>query len=311
MKKIAAIDIGTNSMRLLLCQYDGQRFVHKEKHLIVTRMGQGLSASGMISEDALKRNLDALEVFKEKAEQYGAQQVIAIATSAVRDAANREVFLSSAKQLTGIEIKVISGELEADLGMTGVASGFDGTAGDILVIDIGGGSTELVLGNIQGISYSKSINAGTVRMTESFISVNPILESELNALNKNLEKLFTEPIANLKDRNIQKAVAIGGTATTIAAIYHDMCIYDAQKVHNTVVAFDYLQKLHEKLKNMSVEQRYEVRGLQKERADVIPAGIAIMLHIMKNLGLSSFTASENDNLEGAVIKFIEQAQSEE
>ena len=304
MRKIAAIDIGTNSMRLLLCEYHRGCFGHKEKHLIVTRMGQGLSSSGVLSQEAIQRNLDALKVFKAKADAYGVQEVIAIATSAVRDAVNREEFLSAAIQQTGIEIRVISGEDEADLGITGVVSGFDAAAGEILVIDIGGGSTELVLGSADGISYSKSINAGTVRMTEMFITENPIKENELRQLCNKLENLFNEPINQLKDKNIQKSVAIGGTATTIAAISHNMCIYDPQKVHNTVVAFDYLQSLHEKLKNMSVEQRYDVKGLQKERADVIPAGMAIMLHIMKNLGLESFTASENDNLEGAVIKFM-------
>jgi exopolyphosphatase/guanosine-5'-triphosphate,3'-diphosphate pyrophosphatase len=303
MKKIAAIDIGTNSMRLLLCEYGKQGFGHKEKHLIVTRMGQGLSASGVISEDAMKRNLDALSVFKAKAELYGAQEIIAIATSAVRDAENREEFVNAAKEQTGIEIKVISGDLEADLGITGVVNDYIAESADILVIDIGGGSTELVLGGVQGVKYSKSVNAGTVRMTERFITSHPLIDHETMNLNKNLMQLFEEPISHLKKLNIKKAVAIGGTATTIAAIYHSMCIYDPQKVHNTVIDFAYLQNLLEKLKNMTVEQRYEIKGLQKERADVIPAGIIIMIHIMKSLGLQCYVASENDNLEGAIIKF--------
>jgi exopolyphosphatase / guanosine-5'-triphosphate,3'-diphosphate pyrophosphatase len=303
MKKIAAIDIGTNSMRLLLCEYDKKHFAHKEKHLIVTRMGQGLSASGIISEDAIQRNLNALKVFKEKADTYGAQEIIAIATSAVRDAENREEFLTAAKEQTGIDIKVISGDIEADLGIIGVVSDYKAESGDILVIDIGGGSTELVLGGLRDIKYSKSVNAGTVRMTERFITSHPIAENEIFNLNKNLQQLFEEPISRLKTMNIQNVVAIGGTATTIAAIYHNMCIYDPNKVHNTVIDFDYLHNLLEKLKNMSVEQRYDIKGLQKERADVIPAGITIMIHIMKSLVLQSFAASENDNLEGAVIKF--------
>lgn len=303
MKKIAAIDIGTNSMRLLLCEYGKKGFGHKEKHLIVTRMGQGLSATGIISEEVMERNLSALKVFKEKAEQYGAQEIIAIATSAVRDAGNREEFLQAAIEQTGIVIRVISGEVEADLGITGVVKDYEAMDGDILVIDIGGGSTELVLGGISGINYAKSVNAGSVRMTERFITSHPIAKNEIDGLNENLEQLFQEPINQLKDLRIQKAVAIGGTATTIAAIYHNLCIYDPHRVHNTVIAFDYLQNLHEKLKNMSVEQRYGINGLQKERADVIPAGIAIMMHIMKSLKLQSFTVSENDNLEGAIIKF--------
>jgi exopolyphosphatase/guanosine-5'-triphosphate,3'-diphosphate pyrophosphatase len=303
MKRIAAIDIGTNSMRLLLCEYDNGCFGHKEKHLIVTRMGQGLSSKGLISQDAMERNLNALKIFKEKADRFGAQEIIAIATSAVRDAENREEFINAAKQCTNINVMVIAGELEADLGITGVASDYK-TVGNILVIDIGGGSTELVLGNEQGINYSTSINAGTVRMTERFITGHPIKENEIINLKNNLEHLFEEALKQLKNKKIQKAIAIGGTATTMAAIYHNLCIYDAEKVHNTSVDLEYLHNLLEKLKNMSVEQRYDIKGLQKERADVIPAGMIIMLHIMESLHLESFTASENDNLEGAVIKFI-------
>ena len=306
MKKVAAIDVGTNSMRLLLCEYEKGHFQNKEKHLIVTRLGQGLSTNGVISQDAIARNINALKIFKGKAVQYGAEEIIAIATSAVRDAENREEFLSKAKRDSGIDITLIAGQTEAEMGMTGVASELDATDDEsILVIDIGGGSTELVLGNAKGISYSTSINAGTVRMTEKFITANPMQEIEIENLKNNLQQLFEEPIKQLNSMQIKKTIAIGGTATTIAAIYHSLCIYDPSTVHNTVITFEYLQDLLEQLKNMPVEKRYEVKGLQKERADVIPAGMIIMLHIMKNLGITSFTASENDNLEGAVIKLIQ------
>ena len=305
MKKIAAIDIGTNSMRLLLCEFENGHFKNKEKHLIITRMGQGLSATGVISQEAIDRNINALKIFKEKADRYGAQGIIAIATSAVRDANNREEFLNKAKQYTGIDIMVITGEIEANLGITGVASELSQDTEEILVIDIGGGSTELVLGNAEGISYSISVNAGTVRMTEKFITAHPMQENEIENLKNDLEQLFEEPIRWLKSMGIKRTIAIGGTATTIAAIYHSMCIYDPVMVHNTVIAFDYLQDLLAQLKAMSIEERYEVKGLQKERADVIPAGMIIMLHIMKNIGIASFIASENDNLEGAVIKLIQ------
>lgn len=308
MSKIAAIDIGTNSMRLLLSDYDGKTFKDKEKHLIVTRMGQNLSVNGTIIPEAIERNINALEIFSRKAIDFGALKVIAIATSAVRDAKNRNEFLEAAKARTGIEIKVINGETEAELGITGVLCEFDASKGDILVIDIGGGSTELVYGSISGIKYSKSINAGTVRMTEGFFTGHPIKQDEIQNLKNNLQGLFEEPIRKLKTMNIKKVVAIGGTATTIAAIYHNLSIYDAQKVHNTVVDIDYLNMLFEKLKNMTVEQRYDVKGLQKERADVVPAGIYIMLHLLQSLGITSFTASENDNLEGAVIKYALQSK---
>lgn len=303
MKKIAAIDIGTNSMRLLLCEYGDKGFGEKSKDLIVTRMGQNIAQKNVLAEAAIQRNLDALKIFKNKAAEYGAENIIAIATSAVRDAENKADFLEAAYKQTGIGIRVISGEEEADLGITGVLSDCLDIEGDILVIDIGGGSTEFVLGNSKGIQYSTSIKAGTVRMTEKFVSAHPIKSAEIDALNEDLKHLFEAPSQNLASRNIQKVIGIGGTATTIAAIYHKLSIYDASKVHNTHVTYDYIYEIFQILKNMTVEQRYRVAGLQKERADVIPVGMAIMLQIMQQLGLPDFYASENDNLEGAIIKY--------
>lgn len=304
MRKIATIDIGTNSMRLLLCDYDGTTIKNKQKHLIITRMGQNLSTKGIISLEVIERNINALEIFYKKALDFGAEKIIAIATSAMRDAKNRNMFLDAAKARTGIEIKVISGEAEAELGITGVLSEFNEFSEDILVIDIGGGSTELVYGSLSGIKYSISINAGTVRMTEGFFTENPIKQNEIQNLKNNLNSLFEDPISRLKTLKIGKVLVIGGTATSIAAIYHSISIYDPQKVHNTVIDIDYLIDIFDKLKNMTIEQRYEVKGLQRERADVIPAGIYILLFLLQNFDINSFIISENDNLEGAVIKYI-------
>lgn len=303
MSKIAAIDIGTNSMRLLLCDYNGKIFNDRHKHIVITKLGKSLSHEGNITPEAIERNVNTLELFRKKALDYGAEKIIATATSAVRDAKNRNEFLEAAKAGTGIEIKVISGETEAELGIIGVLSEFNVSAVDILVIDIGGGSTELVYGNMDGIKYSTSINAGSVRMTENFFTGHPIKQNEIQNLEKVLEDLFEAPISKLKALDVKKSVAIGGTATTIAAIYHGLSIYNAEKVHNTVVDIDYLKMTFEKLRSLTVEQRYDIKGLQKERADVVPAGIFIMLNLLQWLGIQSFIVSENDNLEGAVIKY--------
>lgn len=304
MRKIAVIDIGTNSMRLLLCDYDGSSIKNKQKDIIITRMGQNLSAKGIISPEVIERNTNALEIYSKKALDFGAEKIMAIATSAVRDAKNRNEFLEAVKAKTGIEVKVISGEAEAELGITGVLSEYKDSAENILVVDIGGGSTELVYGSLSGIKYSTSINAGAVRMTEGFFTEHPIKQNEIQSLRNNLHSLFKAPISKFKALGIGKVLAIGGTATSIAAIYHNLCIYDMQKVHNTIIDIEYLNYLFDKLKNMTVEQRYKVNGLQKERADIIPAGIYILLYLMQNLDITSFTVSENDNLEGALIRYI-------
>jgi exopolyphosphatase/guanosine-5'-triphosphate,3'-diphosphate pyrophosphatase len=304
MGRYAAIDIGTNSMRLLLCEINGAAIVKKDKELIITRIGKDVSATGVISDKAIRKNIEALKYFKNRADKYGAERVFAIATSAVRDALNRETFINSAKAEVGIDIKVIQGQEEAELGLKGVMSEIGDDCEKVLVIDVGGGSTELVLGNRQSIEYTTSINAGTVRMTEQFIEENPIPDSNIGQMKDKLDELFGEPLAYLRDKRIDKVIAIGGTATTIGAMYHGLSIYNPRIVHNTLVKQNYIIEIFNKLKAMDIKERYKVKGLQKERADVIPAGLFIMQYLLNSLNKEEITVSENDNLEGIIVKYI-------
>jgi exopolyphosphatase/guanosine-5'-triphosphate,3'-diphosphate pyrophosphatase len=235
MKRIAAIDIGTNSMRLMLCEIVGNSIAKKEKELIVTRIGKDVSKTGLITEKALVRNIDALKYFKNKADRYGAQELLTIATSAVRDASNGKVFAANAKSQAGVDVRIISGEEEAELGLKGVMSEIEDPKENILVVDIGGGSTELVLGNKDKIDYSVSIPAGTVRMTEQFITSSPINSEDVLNMKDKLEELFREPLEYLNKKRIDRIIAIGGTATTAAAIFHSLSIYDPEIVHNTII----------------------------------------------------------------------------
>lgn len=304
MKKLAAIDIGTNSMRLMLCETVGNSIAKKEKELIVTRIGKDLFETGRISEKAMMRNIEALKYFKNKADRYGAEAVLAIATSAVRDASNGKEFVEAAKTQAGVDIRIINGEEEAQLGIIGVMSE-PGVADDsVLVLDIGGGSTELILGNKERIDYSMSIPAGAVRMTELFIGENPISDGDVSNLKERLEELFKETLDRLAQEKIGRIIAIGGTATTTAAIYHCMDIYKPEIVHNTTIDLSFVSSTFERLKEMTIQERYLVKGLQKERADVIPAGLYIMKYVVEGLRMNSLTVSENDNLEGVVAKYL-------
>lgn len=304
MKKIAAIDIGTNSMRLLLCERLAGRIIKKEKDMLITRIGMGVSATGLLSENAIHRNVEALKYFRNKAEKFGADHIIAIATSAVRDAANRDVFLDKARLEAGIEVRVIAGIEEAELGIIGVLSDHAEENEGALVIDIGGGSTELIYYRDGIIDFSVSINAGTVRMTEGFIKGHPISDQDKASLHHCIEERFATAVAGLKTKKIKKAIAIGGTATTLGAIFHELGIYSHEIVHNTVIDRRFVKKTFENLSNMTVKQRFEIKGLQKERADVIPAGIYILYHLLEQLNMEQVVISENDNLEGAVTKYI-------
>lgn len=304
MKKVAAIDIGTNSMRLMLCEIVGNSIAKKEKELIVTRIGKDLSKTGHITEKSFVRNIDALKYFKNKADRYGAQEVYTIATSAVRDALNGEAFAADAKSQAGVDIRIISGEEEAELGLKGVMSEIEDPFENTLVIDIGGGSTELVLGSKDKIEYSVSIPAGTVRMTEQFVASNPISNEDISNMKNRLAELFKEPLEYFSKKRIDRVIAIGGTATTVAAIFHGLSIYDPAAVHNTVIDISFLKETFTRLKDMNVQARFDVKGLQKERADVIPAGIYILKHLMEGLNKDRLAISENDNLEGIISKYI-------
>ncbi len=303
MTRLAAIDIGTNSMRLLLCSMMDGKLLNKEKHMKVTRIGQDVSETGKISEAAMARNIDALKLYKELAELYGAESIVAIATSAVRDANNKEAFLSEALKETGINIKVISGDEEAELGILGVISEFPEEE-DFLVIDIGGGSTELILYGKNKIEFSKSINAGSVRMTEGYISRRPVAEEDAASLNIRLKEVFGESVSILKTKKIKKAIAIGGTAVTLAAIHKKADTYRTYEMHNTIVSYLFLDEILKKLSSMMLEELYNVKGLHKDRADVITAGLSILKHLTDQLSIEDIYISDSDNLEGAIKKYI-------
>ncbi len=307
MKKVAAIDIGTNSMRLLLCEVKEGKILNKSKELITTRIGHDVAKSGMINEKAIRRNLDALKGFTNKARHFGAEDIVVIATSAVRDAKNKEEFLKLSREEVCVDIKVIDGNEEAELGMLGVMSEFNNQSDNILVIDIGGGSTELILADKTSIYYTASLNAGAVRMTEHFIKSNPISDEDINTLNKSLEGIFAPAIHFLKQKNIDNVVAIGGTATTLASMYHELQLYNSDIVHNSILDLDYLKNSFKKIKDMTIPERHDIVGLQRERADVIPAGLYILIFLLENLGKNQVIISENDNLEGAALKYMIEA----
>ena len=173
--KIGAIDIGTNSMRLLIADYNDNKIENRKKYINTTRIGQGVDQDGYITNEALERNLKALKEFSDKCNEEKCEKVYCMGTSALRDSKNGQDFINEAKKLTNIDVKIICGEEESNLGFMGVLEGTEGDKKeDILVIDIGGGSTEFVVGNEEGIKFCKSENVGALRMTEKFITTDPI-----------------------------------------------------------------------------------------------------------------------------------------
>lgn len=289
--KYATIDVGTNSIRCLLTEIDNGQFISSEKTLEMTRIGEGVNDTHLLKKDRIDSSIDAIEKFVSKARDFGAEQIFAMATSAVRDAENRSVFLEGVKARTGIEIEVISGELEAELGFKGVMAGAENRLETKLVIDIGGGSTEFMVGNAEENVLSVSINVGAVRLTNLF-------SDDYEKMNAFIEEKSAEVIGKIKQLTIGEVIGIGGTATTFMAMKKRLDVYNRQAIHNQNITQHEITSLDKLLKQLDVESRKKVPGLDPKRADIICAGGTILEFILNALNKEQMTISDFDNLEG-------------
>ena len=295
------IDIGTNSCRLFIAELENTSEGKKIKRELVkdveiVKLGEGVNKTHNLNPNAIKRTLDCLKKYKEKASSYGVENIRAFATSAVRDAENREVFLQEVLKL-GIKIECISGKTEATLNFLGNSLIFKDR---ILVVDIGGGSTEFTLGKDKSIDFIQSINIGAVRATEKFFSDNGYSEEKLEKckawIRKNLEILKT-----IKDREF-KLIGVAGTATTQISVRDKMEIYDSSKVHMATLTLDELKENLSLFLSKNFEERKNIIGLEEKRADVIIAGTLILLTILEELNQDKIIISESDNLSGAITR---------
>ena len=295
------IDIGTNSCRLFIAELENTSEGKKIKRELVkdveiVKLGEGVNKTHNLNPNAIKRTLDCLKKYKEKASSYGVENIKAFATSAVRDAENREVFLQEVLKL-GIKIECISGKTEATLNFLGNSLVFKDR---ILVVDIGGGSTEFTLGKDKSIDFIQSINIGAVRATEKFFSDNDYSEEKLEKckvwIRKNLEILKT-----IKDREF-KLIGVAGTATTQISVRDKMEIYDSSKVHMATLTLDELKENLSLFLSKNFEERKNIIGLEEKRADVIIAGTLILLTILEELNQDKIIISESDNLSGAITR---------
>ena len=295
------IDIGTNSCRLFIAELENTSEGKKIKRELVkdveiVKLGEGVNKTHNLNPNAIKRTLDCLKKYKEKASSYGVENIRAFATSAVRDAENREIFLQEVSKL-GIKIECISGKTEATLNFLGNSLVFKDK---ILVVDIGGGSTEFTLGKDKSIDFIQSINIGAVRATEKFFSDNGYSEEKLEKckiwIRKNLEILKT-----IKDREF-KLIGVAGTATTQISVRDKMEIYDSSKVHMATLTLDELKENLSLFLSKNFEERKNIVGLEEKRADVIIAGTLILLTILEELNQDKIIISESDNLSGAITR---------
>lgn len=297
--KIGAIDIGTNSMRLLVCDFINDELLNRKKFVNTTRIGKGVDEHGFISQEAIRRNIDALKEFYTISKSEGCNHIYCIGTSALRDSKNGDDFVRIAKEEIGIDIEIISGKEESNLGFLGVLKGANEND-DILVIDIGGGSTEFILGNMDGIKFSKSENVGALRMTEKFLTTDIVDNYEFDMMSEFIENEIRETLESLKEKHVNKLVGIGGTITSLSAINQELEVYSMEKIHNSIVTIDDIENILQNLKKMTLNDKKSLKGLQSKRADIITAGVKILHIIMKKLELREIIVSEYDNLEGLI-----------
>jgi exopolyphosphatase/guanosine-5'-triphosphate,3'-diphosphate pyrophosphatase len=300
--RIAVVDLGTNSTRLLVADvFDGQ-VRELERRTTITRLGQGVDATGRLADEAIARVSEALAVYREVIDRLGAERIIAVATSAMRDAANGPAFREEIRERFGIDAQTISGDEEARLTFLGATSGRDADS-ETLVIDIGGGSTEYVTGRAGGDpGFHVSTRMGSVRFTERHLKSDPPEHEELTALAEDARGVIEADVPGEIRGRVEHGIAVAGTATTLAAIDQELDPYDPEKVHGYRVNLGACERIVAQLAALTVAERRHVTGLHPDRAPTIVAGALIMLESMRVFGLDEIEVSESDILHGAALE---------
>jgi exopolyphosphatase/guanosine-5'-triphosphate,3'-diphosphate pyrophosphatase len=300
--RIGVIDQGTNSTRLLIADVEDGRVREIVRRTNVTRLGEGLEASGRISDDAIARVGDAVAGYRELLDEHGAEMVRCVATSAMRDAANGDELASALRDRYDVDPVVISGDEEARLTFLGATSGRGGRD-PTLVVDIGGGSTEFVEGRPGAApSFHVSTRMGSVRHTERHLHSDPPAAGELDALAADADAVIAADVPLRVRAEVARGIAVAGTATSLAAIEQKLDPYDPERVHGHVLSRRACDEMLAMLASLTVAERREVTGLHPGRAPTIVAGAAILIRSMEAFGLARIEVSEADILHGAALE---------
>lgn len=284
---IGAIDMGTNSTRLLIADYSYQGVQEIYKDLRTTRIGEGMEKFREIKPQVLQRTIDCLQEYQRKCALYQVETIRTVATSAVRDASNKVWVLEQIKEKTGLTVQVLTGTEEAKLSYLG-ATGGEGVEGlPKMVVDIGGGSTELIYPTPEGIEF-KSVNLGAVRLKEN------------KDLKPRVQEILKQLITSQFPSNFT-LIGVGGTITTLAAIKLELETYDGEQVEGFKLTSPEISQIYNQLITMSLAQRKNLKGLQPERADIITYGTLILKELLRMLDKDEITVSEKDILQGIII----------
>jgi exopolyphosphatase / guanosine-5'-triphosphate,3'-diphosphate pyrophosphatase len=308
MTRVAAVDLGTNSTRLLVADVEDGTLTEVVRRLEITRLGEGVDKRRRLLPAPIARVRNVLTDFRREAEGLGAERILAIATSAVRDAENGEAFLGEVEWSYGFETRLLSGHDEAQLTFRGVSAGRPLDV-ETLIVDIGGGSTELVAGGQDGLRFHDSLDLGCVRLTERFLASDPPTAEELAGCATAVRALLAERVpAEVRPAS---AIGVAGTITSLAALDLELAEYDPDQVHGHVLSRRGALAQLERLASVPVAERRQVPALEPERAPVIVAGAVILREVLEHFALDAIEASERDILDGAALEAASLPEPEE
>ena len=306
--RVAAVDLGTNSTRLLVADVGDGSVEEVVRVTKITRLGEGVDERRRLLPVPIARVRNVLTDFRREAEQLGAERTLAVATSAVRDAENGEAFLGEIEWSYGFTTRLLTGDEEAQLTFRGVSLGRD-VAADTLVIDIGGGSTEFVVGGPAGLRFHDSLDLGCVRLTERFLHSDPPTGEELDACAEAVRALLAQRVP--ADVRPDTAIGVAGTITSLAALDLELAEYDAEQVHGHRLSRGGVHAQLDRLASVPLAERREIPALDPDRAPVIVAGAVILREALDHFGLDGLEVSEHDILDGAALEAAELPEPEE
>ena len=303
MKNIASIDIGSNTVRLLILEStDDQKLNLLVSKREVTRLGEGIDAQGKLTQHRMQKTLKVLSRFRQICLENGDPPLFAVATSAVREASNGKEFVRLAKKTTGIDIKIIPWEEEARLTLEGVYWKIPHENRKVISLDIGGGSTEFILSEGKNIKGFCSTPLGVVRLTEKFITQHPVDEKEYHSLQNHLQFELQAVKNKLSTFPPELLIGTAGTVTTLAALKNNIYPYDPKKIHGSTFSQSEAESILEDLKRKSLNQRLLLKTIEPGREDLIIAGTAIVLETMRAFGCEILTVSEYSLREGLILR---------
>ncbi len=298
--RVAVIDIGTNSTRLLIADVEDSVVREVERRTTVTNLGRGVGLTNTLCTDTVDGVCEVIADYKACYEELGAERLLAIATSAVRDARNGDAFIAELRERFGLDARLLSGEEEAHLTYLGATAQRPADGSKTLVFDIGGGSTELIVGDGAEVEFHASLQAGTIRHSERHLTSDPPDPHELENLATDVLHLIEGAVAGEKPR-AARAIAVAGTPTSLAAIDQELEPYDPSRVQGYRLGLLRIQRMLSRLSAMPLAERLRVPGLQPGRAPTIVAGAVILVQVMRAYGLDEVEVSERDILHGSAL----------